>query len=68
MADITKVPSKASGILKQGEYGYPIGHLGHLTGAQEKSLVEFKELCASKGLYKPASSERPSSHDDATML
>ena len=68
MAEASKVLSKASSSLNKGEYGYPTGHLGHLDESQESALVEFKELCARNGLYKPAKDGNPSSHDDSVML
>ena len=68
MAEATKVTSRGSGILKDGEYGFPLGHLGHLTGSQQSALVEFKEICAVSGLYKPAIDGKPSSHDDALLM
>ena len=68
MAEATKVSSKSSTLLKQGEYGYPNGHLGHLTADQESALVDFKELCAKTGLYKPAKDGNEASHDDGAML
>lgn len=50
------------------EYGYPQGHLGHLTDEEEAAFQNFKVLCAEKGYYKPATEERQESHDDATLL
>ena len=64
----TRVQTTDSAILKVGEYGYPIGHLGHLTEPQEEALVAFKKLCQEKGLYKQASDTNQSSHDDTTLL
>ncbi|MCJ1401820.1 hypothetical protein MMC11_005037 [Xylographa trunciseda] len=55
-------------IISAGEFGYPIGHLGHLTETQAEALVEFKKLCQEKNLFKPASDINQSSHDDVTML
>lgn len=51
------------------EYGYPQGHLGHLTSDEETALTNFKLLCADKGYYNPAEGEdgKPS-HEDALML
>lgn len=46
------------------EYGYPHGHLGHLTASEEAALADFKVLLAQHSLYTPA----PPSHDDATLL
>ena len=68
MAEATRVPSKNSAILKQGEFGYPSGHLGHLSAAQESALVEFKELCAKNGVFRPAQDGQPASPDDGVML
>ncbi|TGO23634.1 hypothetical protein BPAE_0126g00180 [Botrytis paeoniae] len=51
------------------EYGYPQGHLGHLTTEEEAALNNFKVVCAEKGLYKPGNgSDEPASHEDATLL
>lgn len=51
------------------EYGYPQGHLGHLTADEDTAFTDFKELCAEKGYYKPGDEEgNPPTHDDATLL
>ncbi|PQE10161.1 phosphatidylinositol transporter protein [Rutstroemia sp. NJR-2017a WRK4] len=51
------------------EYGFPQGHLGHLTPDEEAALGNFKKLCAEKGLYKPGNgADEPASHEDATLL
>lgn len=51
------------------EFGYPQGHLGHLTPEEEAAFRNFKVLCEEKGYYTPASSEHPvPSHDDPLML
>ncbi|KUJ06861.1 CRAL/TRIO domain-containing protein, partial [Mollisia scopiformis] len=50
------------------EYGYPNGHLGHLTTEEEAAFKNFKLLCADKGEYRPAEGDKPASHDDATLL
>ena len=68
MAEATKVSSKASTLQKQGEFGYPSGHLGHLDASQESALVAFKELCAKHGLYTPAKDGKPPTHDDSVLL
>lgn len=47
------------------EYGYPHGHLGHLTAEEDKSFQDFKKFLLKEGLYKPGP---PPSHDDATLL
>ena len=51
------------------EYGFPQGHLGHLTVDQEAALQNFKVKCAEGGYYQAGNggSEEPS-HDDATLL
>jgi hypothetical protein len=49
-------------------YGYPQGHLGHLTDEEEERLKEFKALCAEKGLYKEGTDGELGTHDDATLL
>ena len=51
------------------EYGYPQGHLGHLTPEEEAAFKNFKVLCAEKGYYKPGNGEYDdATHDDATLL
>lgn len=50
------------------EYGYPQGHLGHLTSEEEAALKNFKVLCAEKGVYKAANGDEKASHGDATLL
>ena len=64
----TKTTDSARDIIAIGEFGYPVGHLGHLTDSQTEALVEFKRLCQEKKLFKPASDINQSSHDDVTML
>ncbi|CAN8103217.1 unnamed protein product [Discula destructiva] len=66
----TKVLSRAStarsGPVKGAlEYGYPHGHLGHLTPDEETTFSAFKALLASKDLYQPGP---PPSPDDATIV
>ena len=51
------------------EYGYPQGHLGHLSPEEEAAFKNFKVLCAEKGYYKPGNGEDvDATHDDATLL
>lgn len=47
------------------EYGYPHGHLGHLTPDEEAAFASFKTLLTKKGLYKPGP---PPSHNDTILL
>ena len=68
MEAATKIPSNASAALRSGEFGYPTGHLGHLTAAQESALVDFKKLCTDAKLYNPGSGDNPPSHRDAVLL
>jgi hypothetical protein len=50
-------------------YGYPQGHIGHLTADEENALNNFKDLLTEKGLYKPQSdNDEYGTHDDATLL
>ena len=50
-------------------YGFPWGHLGHLTPQEEETLNNFKALCQENGYYSPGNGDsEPPSHDDATML
>ena len=47
------------------------GQLGHLTPEQEKAFVEFKQLCAEKGIYTLAEAGengKPARHDDILMM
>ncbi|KAE9371627.1 CRAL/TRIO domain-containing protein [Stipitochalara longipes BDJ] len=50
------------------EYGYPQGHLGHLSPDEESAFKNFKIVCEEKGLYKPGVDDQPGTHDDATLL
>jgi len=52
----------------QVEYGYPRGHLGHLTPDEEASFKNFKIFCEEKGSYHPGEGDKPATHDDATLL
>lgn len=53
---------------KTGEFGYPQGHLGHLTDEQQTALVQFKELIQENKLWTPAEAGELASHDDVTLL
>lgn len=51
------------------EYGYPQGHLGHLSPDEEAAFRNFKLICKEKGYYNPGNGEDdPASHDDATLM
>ena len=50
------------------EYGFPQGHLGHLTGEEEEAFRNFKALCEEKGYYSPGEEGDYGTHDDATLL
>ena len=63
-----RIRTNESGILATGEYGFPIGHLGHLTLSQTEALDQFKQIAAEAGVYKPASASQAASHDDTTLL
>lgn len=56
----TKVPSATT------EYGYPHGHLGHLTPEEETAFANFKTQLAEQGLYRPG--PPAPSHDDTVLL
>ncbi|PPR04499.1 hypothetical protein CVT24_013105 [Panaeolus cyanescens] len=64
-----EIGSSASGLPTKLEHG-PLftGHMNNLTSDQEKALAAFKESLTSVGLYKPASPESESSHNDPTLL
>jgi len=50
-------------------YGYPQGHIGHLTADEQVAFNDFKALLIEKGLYKPQSNnDEYGTHDDATLL
>jgi hypothetical protein len=66
--EAAKIDTASSNVLAKGEFGYPNGHLGHLSDQQEKALDDFRQLVAEKGLYRPATAEKPASHDDVTLL
>jgi hypothetical protein len=50
------------------EYGYPQGHLGHLSSDEEAAFKHFKTLCKDEGIYTPPIDGQPASHEDATLL
>jgi hypothetical protein len=50
------------------EFGFPQGHLGHLTQQQEEAFKNFKLYCAEKGYYTPADGDKEASHDDPLLL
>jgi hypothetical protein len=53
----------------QEVYGFPQGHLGHLTLEEEAALENFKTFSMEKGLYKPQNeTDEYGTHDDATLL
>ncbi|KAK7743280.1 hypothetical protein SLS53_004365 [Cytospora paraplurivora] len=54
--------SKPRAVL---EYGYPAGHLGHLTEQEAETFEKFKAHLQEQGLYTPGP---PPSHDDPTLL
>ena len=63
-----RIRTNESGILATGEYGFPSGHLGHLSVSQIEALEDFKRIAAQAGVYKPASGGQIASHDDTTLL
>lgn len=50
------------------EFGFPQGHLGHLSAQQEEAFKNFKLLCEEKGYYTPGNGETEPSHDDPLLL
>lgn len=48
------------------DYGYPHGHLGHLTPDEETAFANFKTQLAEQGLYRPG--PPAPSHDDTVLL
>ena len=59
---VRKVKTNAS---TTSEYGYPHGHLTHLSETESDALTSFKKLLEERGLYTPGP---PASRDDATLL
>ena len=45
-----------------------LGHLGHLTPAEEKSFEDFKGLSTKGGYYTPETENSRASHDDGTLM
>ena len=68
MAEVTRVTTADSSVVPQGEFGYPVGHLGHLTATQETAFADYKNLCMQSGLYQPSIDGGKASHDDVTLL
>ncbi|PSR75516.1 CRAL/TRIO domain-containing protein [Coniella lustricola] len=63
---VSKSSIKSTGNVKGAlDYGYPHGHLGHLTPEEEATFAAFKTDLASAGLYKPGP---PASHPDTVLL
>lgn len=54
----------------QVEYGFPQGHLGHLTSSEEEALQQFKALVQEKGIFPPKTTQegKPYGIDDDAML
>ena len=51
------------------EYGFPQGHLGHLTPEEEAAFNNFKTLCQQEGYYKSGNGEDDAgTHDEPTLL
>lgn len=69
MAEAVRTNSNASANLKKGEFGYPAGHLGHLTQNEEAALLGFKRLLVEKKLLKEDNGEGEGTDvDDVTLL
>jgi hypothetical protein len=50
-------------------YGYPQGHIGHLTADEQNSFNDFKALLIEKSLFKPQmNTDEYGTHDNATLL
>lgn len=63
-----KVTKVSSNVTRQGEFGYPNGHLGRLTREQEDSLAEFRKILAVEGLYVAGTEGSRPSHTDSVLL
>jgi hypothetical protein len=59
---VHRVKTNASTV---SEYGYPYGHLTHLSDFESNALESFKKLLEERGVYKPGP---PASKDDASLL
>lgn len=44
------------------------GHIGHLTRPEEAALIDFKNISAEQGLYRPDTNTHRASHDDGTLV
>jgi hypothetical protein len=60
-AAATRVKSSTS---TTSQYGYPHGHLGHLSEYESEALSKFKEILEERGAW----TRQPASHDDQTLL
>lgn len=49
-------------------FGFPEGHLGHLSEEQEEALREFKEKTKEQGLYDGPHGDQFGVYDDAQLL
>ncbi|KAK3939020.1 CRAL-TRIO domain-containing protein [Diplogelasinospora grovesii] len=61
----TAQKTKSVASVAGHEFGYPHGHLGHLSNEEEETLRSFKVFLEEHGIYK--SGPTPS-HDDQTLL
>ncbi|CAM1503275.1 Fc.00g080510.m01.CDS01 [Cosmosporella sp. VM-42] len=61
-APAARVKSSASTLT---DYGYPHGHLGHLSPYEEEQFHRFKTVLEERGLWKRGP---PASHDDPLLL
>jgi len=62
---VRSAASAATTTVGGHEIGYPHGHLGYLSDAEEEALRSFKVYLEEKGLYRSGPSP---SHDDQTLL
>ncbi|GAB0136418.1 hypothetical protein EsDP_00004719 [Epichloe bromicola] len=61
-APATRVKSSTS---TASQFGYPRGHLGHLSEHEEAALDKFKDVLEQEGIWTRGP---PASHDDQTLL
>lgn len=66
MTTLQSTSTTESAKVPVEEYGYPVGHLGHLTETQEEALEAFRKLC--NGAEESTGESAISIRDDVTLL
>lgn len=49
-------------------YGFPRGHLGHMTADEENAMLGFKALLVEKGYKLQSQTDEYGARDDAALL